>query len=361
MADYQQALQELIRQRQLAQPKPEDIAAAEEQNRLGLLLNNLFKSQASMGNIGGKPTESTGVDFQDYGKLASDQVKQKNLLANQQFEQGLQMQGAGMQADKFAQDQQAQQAQLARQPILEARVLQEQKLKDALMQSQTQEHTAKAAELYNKAKGGDSEASKDYMEAIKLEKLRQSLSSIKDPAVRRAAEQTLAAADAKAAKITQEMMPKDTQTTAATYATRAEQSNKNLEKITTDQFDPTALSSIVTGNALYPNALKGEGQQLSEQARRDFINAVLRRESGAVISDSEFENARKQYFTQPGDTSAVQKQKAENRRMTIAGLKAAAGTKALENIQKQSTNSKPKSIQQNGHTYILNESTGQYE
>jgi hypothetical protein len=44
-----------------------------------------------------------------------------------------------------------------------------------------------------------------------------------------------------------------------------------------------------------------EKQQRVEQAQRDFINAVLRRESGAAISASEFENARKQYFPQPGD------------------------------------------------------------
>ena len=39
------------------------------------------------------------------------------------------------------------------------------------------------------------------------------------------------------------------------------------------------------------------------QAERNFINAVLRKESGAVISDTEFESARKQYIPQPGDDS----------------------------------------------------------
>lgn len=54
-------------------------------------------------------------------------------------------------------------------------------------------------------------------------------------------------------------------------------------------------------------------QQSVEQAQRDFVNAVLRRESGAVISPSEFANAQQQYFPQVGDTPQVIAQKAKNR------------------------------------------------
>ena len=61
-------------------------------------------------------------------------------------------------------------------------------------------------------------------------------------------------------------------------------------------------------------------QQQVEQAQRDFINAVLRRESGAVISDSEFANARTQYFPQPGDSPEVIAQKRRNRALAIEGF-----------------------------------------
>lgn len=54
-------------------------------------------------------------------------------------------------------------------------------------------------------------------------------------------------------------------------------------------------------------------QQQVEQAQRDFINAVLRRESGAAIADSEFDSARKQYFPAVGDSPEVIAQKAANR------------------------------------------------
>jgi hypothetical protein len=52
-----------------------------------------------------------------------------------------------------------------------------------------------------------------------------------------------------------------------------------------------------------------------DQAKRNFVNAVLRRESGAVISPSEFENAHVQYFPVPGDSEKVLAQKKANREL----------------------------------------------
>jgi hypothetical protein len=61
------------------------------------------------------------------------------------------------------------------------------------------------------------------------------------------------------------------------------------------------------------NAMLSEEDQQAEQAMRDFINAVLRRESGAVINPNEFDNAEKQYFPSPNDGPKVLKQKREAR------------------------------------------------
>lgn len=76
-----------------------------------------------------------------------------------------------------------------------------------------------------------------------------------------------------------------------------------------------------------PSALGGPNanQQRAEQAQRNFVNAILRQESGAAIGAGEFENARKQYFPQPGDTPEVIAQKAANRKTAIAGLARSAG------------------------------------
>lgn len=364
MADYQQALQQLMLKKKAAEPTPEEMANADQQNQLGMLLNNLFKSQASVGNIGGKPTESTGVDFQDYGKAASAQMAQKNQLANQQFGQGLQMQQAGMQADKFAQDQQAQAAMAARQPMMDARAEQDRALKERLINSQISENQAKVNDLKNKAMNGDTAAGKEFNDAMKVEKLKQFVSSpgAKDPAQLAAANSVIAAHEAKQMKVAQDKAPTAEQSTAASYATRAEEADKQLTDVMNKGYDPTGLKNMIINRSWYPNAAKSSPQQLAEQSQRNFINAILRKESGAVISDSEFDNARKQYFPQPGDSPEVIAQKAGNRQTSIANMKAAAGDKALGNIQKQlKPANKPKTVSQNGVTYTLNESTGEYE
>jgi hypothetical protein len=66
--------------------------------------------------------------------------------------------------------------------------------------------------------------------------------------------------------------------------------------------------------------LKSETVKRQEQAEQNFINAVLRRESGAAIAPSEYVNAAKQYFPQPGDTKAVLEQKRLNRLLVQQNL-----------------------------------------
>jgi hypothetical protein len=69
-----------------------------------------------------------------------------------------------------------------------------------------------------------------------------------------------------------------------------------------------------------PYLFKSDEYKQIEQAQRDFVNAVLREESGAAIAESEFENAIKQYFPQPGDTAEVVKQKQINREQQFEKL-----------------------------------------
>ncbi len=87
-------------------------------------------------------------------------------------------------------------------------------------------------------------------------------------------------------------------------------------------FNQTALSNAretpIIGKVA--NYSISEDRQKYNQAKADFINAQLRRESGAAISESEFINADKQYFPVPGDGPAVIKQKAANRRAAIQAM-----------------------------------------
>lgn len=115
------------------------------------------------------------------------------------------------------------------------------------------------------------------------------------------------------------------QGTAAAYADRMQAADQVLS----DPALTAAMTDLIEqGKGNIPvagNFLVSEEYQMAEQAQRDFVNAILRRESGAVISPSEFENAKKQYFPQPGDSQIVIEQKARNRRTAIEGVARAAG------------------------------------
>jgi len=113
----------------------------------------------------------------------------------------------------------------------------------------------------------------------------------------------------------------DAQSKAALFGTRMQESNKifdALEKAGTTTSIPGSRSKMGVGEII--SALSPAEQQQLDQAKRDFVNAVLRRESGAVISDSEFANAEKQYFPQIGDSPQVIAQKKQNRLVAQRGV-----------------------------------------
>lgn len=101
------------------------------------------------------------------------------------------------------------------------------------------------------------------------------------------------------------------QSAANGYADRLAQSN-----VTINDIGKNFTGSLSYG-AYLPNALQTSERQVYEQAKRNFITAILRRESGAAISPTEFATAEKQYFPQAGDQQSVLEKKAQNRNTVI--------------------------------------------
>lgn len=81
---------------------------------------------------------------------------------------------------------------------------------------------------------------------------------------------------------------------------------------------------------------------------------MLRRESGAVISPLEFENADKQYFPQFGDDANTLAQKAANRKMAIDNILLAGGPKGQSMVQQPGN--KVKVISPDGKTGTIDAS-----
>lgn len=134
----------------------------------------------------------------------------------------------------------------------------------------------------------------------------------------------------------------DAQSKAALFGSRMQEANDILSKLSgkgTDVSMPGMGAGWGVGASM--NVVATEGQQQLMQAKRDFVNAVLRRESGAVISPSEFDNAEKQYFPQVGDSDAVKKQKANNRAIAIRGVQAEIPKQQREGMVNEITGSKP--------------------
>lgn len=126
----------------------------------------------------------------------------------------------------------------------------------------------------------------------------------------------------------------ETQAKATGYGMRAAEASRIIEEVGKNgEIQPSRIKQFAESVPLVGEALgmaanslfSSPEQQQIEQGQRDFVNAVLRQESGAAIAESEFANAQKQYFPQPGDSRAVIEQKARNRQTAINGFSVAAG------------------------------------
>jgi hypothetical protein len=107
----------------------------------------------------------------------------------------------------------------------------------------------------------------------------------------------------------------EAQSNALVFSQRMRQSNNVLNDLETQ--GTKIGQSIASGIPLVGNYLLSDEYQKYDQAKRNFVNAVLRKESGAAIAESEFANAEKQYFPIPGDSKEVIEQKRKNRELAM--------------------------------------------
>ena len=132
----------------------------------------------------------------------------------------------------------------------------------------------------------------------------------------------------------------ESQSNAYLFGTRAGQANETLKA------NPTAnTAAISTTNLLsnipvvggiagaVANSLLSDKSQEVKNAQKNFLTSVLRKESGASISPSEFAEASKIYFPQVGDKPEVLKQKEQNRQMAIQGIISAVPQDYLQQHQ----------------------------
>ncbi len=121
------------------------------------------------------------------------------------------------------------------------------------------------------------------------------------------------------------------QNTAYNYGTRMLESGKTINSLDKSIAEKNTLGSLrqkldesLVGGTVTNSLVSPEFQKF-DQAKRDFVNATLRKESGAVISPEEFDNATKQYFPVPGDKPEIVDMKRKNRELATKNLLSQSG------------------------------------
>jgi hypothetical protein len=154
----------------------------------------------------------------------------------------------------------------------------------------------------------------------------------------------------------------ETQGNATAFGIRMKESNQllnNLEK--KGVKDTGVVRSAIAGTAgmtpfigqnlsqgvnaamnVLPGMLGGPSseQQQVDAARKNFVTAVLRKESGAAISPQEFATEAQKYFPQPGDSKETidQKRNARDTAIRAMEIQAGPGKKQIEQFTPKSNN-----------------------
>jgi hypothetical protein len=108
------------------------------------------------------------------------------------------------------------------------------------------------------------------------------------------------------------------------FAKRTESSNKMLNNLEDKFLNKEGGFSPSSQFAYAPERFKSSERKNYEAAQKDFVGAVLRKESGAAISDEEFTREAEKFFPLPGDTQENIKFKQLLRKQAINNLKTSA-------------------------------------
>ena len=120
--------------------------------------------------------------------------------------------------------------------------------------------------------------------------------------------------------------PTENQSTLATYAARLEQNLPVVESLLDKGYAPSAtdFGIVSLGDPRAYVMLSDEGKQYYGSAGQ-LVNAIMRRESGAAISATEWAMANSRWLVGPNDPPKVVAQKRANLRQELEQLKKQAG------------------------------------
>ncbi len=134
-----------------------------------------------------------------------------------------------------------------------------------------------------------------------------------------------------AAKIlNKEEDPKEYQTKDALFAERMARSEIMLRGIigTPDapKYNPgSKLNNFFPDSGIFANMLNSNTFKNYKAAAGEWIAAILRKDTGAAVTQAEWDFYWPTFFPQPGDSAEVQAQKLQRRVMAAQGLRGSSG------------------------------------
>ena len=102
-----------------------------------------------------------------------------------------------------------------------------------------------------------------------------------------------------------------------------------LPKINALGDELTSLPQNVLGSLPFGNYAKSPKYQQAEQAGKEFLQAILRKDTGAAITPAETQEYGTVYLPQPGDKPEVLAQKKESRDRAVEAIKAGLPPQAI--------------------------------
>lgn len=138
------------------------------------------------------------------------------------------------------------------------------------------------------------------------------------------------------------------------YLTSAQGALPGIEEYESALVGAGGAANAVAGAFPGGGFLQSEGYQKGQQAATEFGAAILRKESGAALTDSDMEWLTKRYIPVPGDKPGVIEQKRISRERAIAGLRSGMSAEQIKQVELASggvpTEGKPSGAPQVGVT-----------
>jgi hypothetical protein len=137
----------------------------------------------------------------------------------------------------------------------------------------------------------------------------------------------------------------EAQGSSVAYGIRMKEANSNIERLASEGTERAAIGAGTQYGigGLVNAATASPQQQQFQQAKLNFITAVLRKESGAAIGQDEYEREDQKYFRQVGDSDAVAAQKKQARQTAIKAMEiqAGPGAREIKNFEPRTEPSQP--------------------